>query len=132
MHRVISIAGLVVILSALAAAAPPSTGAAAVSSSSTDAPLRAYVSPRIGREPAKLRVQAVVEPNAQNRTLEITIDSETYYRSSEVELTGEGAARVHVAEFRGVPAGTHAVRVALLTSTRGVRALVNDWVMVVE
>ncbi len=77
------------------------------------APLRAFVRPSVAMAPALLRIEAVVEPAAENRSLEVAIDSGTFYRSSTIELEGAAAARAFTVEFRAVPEGSYEVVVAL-------------------
>jgi hypothetical protein len=95
-------------------------------------PLRAHIYPRIARAPARLTIQALVEPADENRALRIVVDSATYYRSSTIPLSGAQAARFHAVEFRFVPVGTHDIVVSVLDTDGAVRAVVNDRVVIVE
>jgi len=97
-----------------------------------DAGLRVRAYPKYGKAPVTMRIQAVVEPAAENRELEFVIDSGGYYRSSTIELRGAGAARVHAVQFRSLPAGKYQVVVALRVSGGAVRAVLRDEVMVLE
>jgi hypothetical protein len=106
--------------------------ALATASAAADPPLRATVSPRIGVAPALVRVQAIVPPAAENEGLLIVIDSATYFRSSTVPLEGSTAPRVHVVDFRSVPAGAHDITIALLDRRGGRRAAVTSTVTVFE
>ena len=94
--------------------------------------VRIVVAPRISRAPAYVRVQAIVEPSAANRTLQLVIDSGSYFRSSSIELEGESAPRVHTVEFKSVPAGTHAVRVAVVDGRGRVLAAVHESIQILE
>lgn len=124
-------AGALLLAAALALAAPlPATNLAAVAA--RQAALRASVFPRIGRAPALIKIDALVEPGERNRRLEIIIDSEGYYRSSTIELDGADAPRLHHVEFRGVPAGTHDVLVTLTTTSGRVGAIVRDRVAILD
>jgi hypothetical protein len=71
-------------------------------------------SPEISFAPAHLVVRTAIEPDIDNRALEIIIDSPAYYRSSRVELNGDQAPRTSVIEFRGVPGGTYEISARLL------------------
>ena len=92
----------------------------------SDPPLRAQVSPRFGPAPSPVRVQAIVAPATENRGLLIVIESDDYFRSSTLPLEGDAASRVHVADFRSVPAGVHHITVALLDQQGDRRAVVRD------
>jgi hypothetical protein len=86
--------------------------------------VRMRVSPKMTVEPAWLTVQMSVEPNADNRRLHLEIDSETFFRSSEVALEGDKAPRTNVFQYRGLPAGDYELRVALIG--RDGRARANE------
>jgi len=75
------------------------------------------VTPVVAYAPAALEVQAVVAADAENRALEIEVESADYYRSSAIELDGAHAPRVSVFEFREVPPGTYRVLARLHGST---------------
>jgi len=70
-------------------------------------PVRIAVSPAFAFAPAFLRIRVRVEPNAANRSLTITANSEGYYRSSFIALEGETSARTFFVEFKQVPAGEY-------------------------
>jgi hypothetical protein len=80
-------------------------------------PVRIAVSPTIAFAPAFLRVRVHVEPNAANRTLTITADSDGYYRSSLIELEGGTSARTFFIEFKSVPAGQYQLSAVVRNST---------------
>jgi hypothetical protein len=105
-------------------AADPAAGA--------EQPVRLVVAPRFARAPAVVRIHAFVEPGADNRQLEVILESSDYYRSSAIEMSGADAPRGHDVEFRGVPVGTHDVRVVLSGPGGSVRAVAHDRVAVVE
>ena len=70
-------------------------------------PVRIAASPTFAFAPALLRVRVRVEPNAANRTLTITADSDGYYRSSLMELEGDTSEKTFFVEFKRVPAGQY-------------------------
>jgi hypothetical protein len=74
-----------------------------------------------GFAPATVVVTATVERDAQNRELEIQIESTDFYRSSLVPLDGENAARTMTFQFRDLPGGQYEVRTIVRGS--GERAL---------
>jgi len=93
----------------------------------TVAPMRAgervglHVTPWVAFAPADLRVRAMVAANKDNRSLEIIAESDSFYRSSEVDLAGEDAPRTTMFEFSSLPGGDYSVR-AIVKGVNG-RAL---------
>jgi hypothetical protein len=78
----------------------------------TDA-LKISVSPAQSFAPANLHIRVSIEPNAMNRTVAITAESENYFRSSEVTLEGDEGPRTVIVEFRSVPGGHYEIRSAV-------------------
>ena len=70
-------------------------------------------SPEISFAPAHLVVRTSIEPDPDNRALEIVIDSPDFYRSSTIQLEGDQAPRTSVVEFRGVPGGNYEISARL-------------------
>ena len=70
-------------------------------------------SPEVSFAPAHLIVRTVVEPDHDNRALEIVIDSPDFYRSSTIQMEGDQAPRTFVIEFRGVPGGNYEISARL-------------------
>ena len=68
------------------------------------------VSPSVAFAPANLIVRTTIQTNHQNRLLEVTAESDDFYRSSEMQLDGENAPHTTIFEFRSVPGGTYRVR----------------------
>jgi hypothetical protein len=87
------------------------------------------VSPTIAREPASLKIVAIVPADDRNRGLEIIAHSEGYERSSHIQLDGRQAQRVWDVEFRDVPRGDYNV-IGILTGSEGRRATVMRVVVV--
>lgn len=89
-----------------------------VTAATTDASgpqrLAIRVSPAMAMAPAALTVRATIEPNDDNRALNITIDSASYHRTSEISLDGKAAQRTSTFELRDVPTGLYEVRATLL------------------
>jgi len=71
------------------------------------------VSPTVAIAPADLTVRTMVESNAANRSIEIIAESADFYRSSEIPLNGEKAARTAHFSFRNLPSGLYSVRAVL-------------------
>jgi hypothetical protein len=59
-------------------------------------------------------VRAIVEPNAQNRGLEVAADSGDFYRSSYVPIAGIDAAPVTETTLKNLPGGDYQVSVVLM------------------
>ena len=55
-----------------------------------------------------------VERDASNRILRITAESDSFYRSSEIQLEGDQAPRTTTFEFRSLPPGIYEVKVMLI------------------
>lgn len=109
-----------IILACLVAATPTLRGESA---------LALRVTPAIAAAPATVSVTVTVEPNVKNRMLVIEDESETYYRSSAVELEGERAVRTHWLVFHGLPPGEHRVSAAVY-SANGRHTVVSTTVTV--
>ena len=114
------------------AGVPADARAAAAPAPASERRLRLHVTPHFTRAPAIVRIQAFVEPGADNRRLEFVVESSEYYRSSVIELSGADAPRVHGVEFRSIPVGTHEIRVVLWGRADATRAIERDRVAVFE
>ena len=84
------------------------------------------VSPRQSIGPTNITVRVRLEPNADNRSLEIVADSGEFYRSSQIQLAGERAERMVVVEFRGVPSGEYQISGVLFNSVAQSRAMARQ------
>src|SRR5262249_40712591 len=62
-------------------------------------PITMKISPAVAFAPANLVVRAIIEVNAANPAIEIVAESRDFYRSSEIQLEGEKAARTNLVEF---------------------------------
>ena len=89
------------------------------------------VSPAFSFAPANLVIRASVEPDAQNRSIEVIADSEEFYRSSLVELEGDRAPKTMLFEFRGLPPGDCELT-ATVNGPLGRRAVTHASVTVLE
>jgi hypothetical protein len=88
------------------------------------------VSPAVAFAPANLVVRATIPADADNRAVEIVAESEDFYRSSEIQLEGERAARTSMFEFRSLPPGTYEVRANLLGADGRSRSMIRQHVNV--
>ena len=100
--------------------------------SSAGEPLRMKVSPAVSFAPAFVRVQTTIELNAYNRAVEITAQSEDFYRSSTIPLEGDQAARTNIFEFPSLPQGTYVVTATLFGSDGRPRGRVRQTLNVVS
>jgi len=78
--------------------------------------LKVEVSPRFSSAPSVVRVRAIVTPSEQNRALRIEADSDSYYRSSLIQLDGVDAPAVTETTLKDLPGGEYSVTVTLLES----------------
>lgn len=90
------------------------------------------VSPAVAFAPANLIVRATILADADNRAVEIVAESDDFYRSSEIQLEGERAARTNTFEFRSLPPGMYEVRANLLGADGRTRATIRQSVNVIE
>jgi hypothetical protein len=90
------------------------------------------VSPAVAFAPANLIVRAMIEADAQNRAVQIVAESVDFYRSSEVQLEGDKAARTSMIEFRNLPSGAYEVRALLFGSDGRQRAFARQQVNVIS
>ena len=67
--------------------------------------------------PATVPMTIAVEPGEENRVLVVEVDSDSYFRSSGVELDGEKEKRLHSLEFRSLPAGEYTLRAEVRSKT---------------
>jgi hypothetical protein len=88
------------------------------------------VSPAVSFAPANLVVRATIAADADNRAVEIVAESADFYRSSQIQLEGDKAARTNMFEFRSLPPGTYEVRANLVGADGQSRALVRQSVNV--
>ena len=94
-----------------------------------DAILTLRVTPAIAREPASLKIVAIIPADDRNCGLDIVVHSDGYERSSHIQLDGREAQRVWNLEFRDVPRGDYNV-IGTLTGSEGRRATVMRVVVV--
>src|ERR1700730_10654265 len=88
-------------------------------------------SPEISFAPAHLIVRTTIEPDPDNRALEIVIDSQDFYRSSTIQLEGDQAPRTSAVEFRGVPGGNYEISARVLGQGGESRAVARRVVEVI-
>jgi hypothetical protein len=89
------------------------TGAAASSKDLVEIRLRGYYY----TEPATVQITVAVEPDPDNRALIIEADSDGYFRSSALTLSGDRDKRLHTVEFKNLPAGSYTLRAQLRSNS---------------
>jgi hypothetical protein len=89
------------------------------------------VTPAVAFAPANLIVRTMILADRENRAVEVIAESPEYYRSSEIQLNGENAARTTTFEFRSLPPGSYQVKALLRDSTGQERAAAFQQVNVI-
>jgi len=93
-------------------------------------PLSLKVRPQVAMAPATVTVLTTIEPDMQNRMVEIVAESDDFYRSSHIQLEGDRARRTSLVELRGLPAGAYDVRVTLKGPGDVTRAVIRQTVQI--
>jgi hypothetical protein len=90
------------------------------------------VSPATSFAPANLVIRTRVEPDADNRAIEVIADGEDFLRSSMMQLEGNRAPKTTVFEFRSLPPGEYQVTASLIGADGKRRAMARTHVNVIE
>ena len=90
------------------------------------------VSPIMSFAPANLLIRTRVEPDADNRAMEVIAESGEFYRSSAIQLEGDRAPRTATFEFRSLPPGEYAVTAVVIGADGQRRAFARSHVNVME
>jgi hypothetical protein len=90
------------------------------------------VSPAFSFAPANLVIQTSVEPDPDNRSMEVIADSPEFYRSSTIALEGDRAPKTTRFEFRSLPPGDYEVTANLIGADGRHRAIAHAQVNVIE
>jgi hypothetical protein len=94
--------------------------------------VRIRVSPHTAFAPADLFIQVTVEPNVDNRLLEVTADSGDFLQRSERQIEGDSGPRVSQFRFRGLPAGEYEVRARVLAYNGRSRGIARNSVTIIQ
>jgi hypothetical protein len=105
---------------------------AATAAASANQPLAIKVSPTVSFAPANLIIRTSVDPDADNRSLQVVAEAEDFYRSSMVTLDGDHAAKTTQFEFRSLPPGEYEVSVVVTGADGRQRAISRAQAKVVE
>jgi hypothetical protein len=77
-------------------------------------PVSIRVNPSVSIAPTMLAISVRVAPQAENRALEVVVDSDDFYRLSRVQLDGDRAPVVNSMKIDSVPAGDYEVTAAVI------------------
>jgi hypothetical protein len=105
---------------------------AATAAARANQPLAIKVSPAVSFAPANLVIRASVDPDVDNRSLEVVADGDDFYRASTVPLDGDRAAKTTQFEFRSLPPGEYRVTVVVTGADGRQRAVGHAQARVVE
>ena len=105
---------------------------AATAAAGANQSLGIKVSPAVSFAPANLVIRTSVDPDADNRALEVVAQSEDFYRSSTVTLDGDRAAKTTQFEFRSLPPGEYEISVVVTGADGRPRAISRTQARVVE
>ena len=94
--------------------------------------LSLQVSPAVSFAPANLVIQTRLEPDAENRAMEVIAESADFSRASAIQLDGEQAPRTVRIEFRSLPPGDYQVTAVVTGSDGQRRAVARSHVNVIE
>jgi hypothetical protein len=94
-------------------------------------PVSIRVNPTVGVAPADLNIRISVEPDASNRALAIVADSDSFFRSSLVQLDGAHAPVTTMIQLHGLPGGEYAVSAVVMGANGQQRAMARAQINIV-
>jgi hypothetical protein len=94
--------------------------------------LAVKVSPAVSFAPANLVIRTRVDPDADNRSMEVVAESADFYRSSTIPLDGDRAPKTTQFEYRSLPPGEYTVTVVVTGADGRQRAVSRGQATVVE
>jgi hypothetical protein len=89
------------------------------------------VTPNVSSAPSTVVVKATVPRSPDNRLLRIEAESETFFRSSDVELDGDKAPLITEIRFPNLPGGEYTVE-GVLVNNVGQETIVRRTVIVLS
>jgi hypothetical protein len=102
---------------------------AAIAPAATQNVVEIHLRGRYFSDPATVRLTIAVEPDTHNRTLRVQADGDRLFRSSELPLQGDKEQRIHLVEFKNLPAGYYVLR-AEVHSAEDVRGIAEQELIV--
>jgi len=105
---------------------------AATAAVGANQPLTLKASPAISFAPANLSIRTSVEPDADNRSMEVVAESSDFYRSSTVPLDGDRAPKTTQFWFHSVPPGQYEISAVVVAADGHRRAVARTQVTVVD
>ncbi|MGH9194765.1 MAG: hypothetical protein ACRD1T_03385 [Acidimicrobiia bacterium] len=94
-------------------------------------PLALRITPHYAFAPAYVRATVTVNPDAENRSLALAIDSGQYYRSTTIQVDGDRGPITNTILWRDLPAGDYEY-LGTLVGASGVRATIRGAFKVVD
>jgi hypothetical protein len=94
--------------------------------------LKIAVSPAVSFAPSNVDIRARIAPDAENRALEVIVESEDFYRSSQRSLEGDHAPATISFAFRGLPGGDYLISGILTDSGGRQRAIARQQLKVLS
>ena len=94
--------------------------------------LTMQVFPAMSFAPANLVIRTRLEPDVNNRVMEVIAESDEFYRSSAIQLEGDRAPRAATFEFRSLPPGEYAVMAVVIGADGQRRAVARSSVHIME
>lgn len=94
-------------------------------------PVSIHVSPNVSFAPAAVRIRIKVEPDADNRVMEVVADSDAFYRSSTIQLDGDQAPMTTLLQLRGLPSGEYDITATLKGSDGRPKGLARTHVHII-
>jgi hypothetical protein len=117
--------GRTVSLMALGAALVATTSARVAAGIAAEPAVSMRLAPAISMEPGAVRITTYVAPNAQNRILHVSAESDDHFTSSDVSLDGDNSPRATLIWLKNLPAGQYVVKVVLGTANGGTKTISN-------
>ena len=90
------------------------------------------VTPPKSFAPATVIIRASIEPNANNRAMVVVADSDSFYRSSVMQLEGDRGPKTTTLEFHGLPPGEYHVTASVIDANGQRTAVAGTHVEVIE
>lgn len=99
-------------------------GAVTVPASGTEK-LQMAVSPKVSYAPAIVRVRFNIDRHADNRKLEVAVESGGYFRSSTIQIDGDDGPATVAIEYEGLPPGEYVIAGFLMDASEHNRAIAS-------